>query len=224
MNIPVKWLLFRTPLYTPLRRWSNRWRHPRQYQQWLSAGRPVPPPHVVKYYAVREHAQRFDCSTLVETGTFTGGMIAAALRDFRAIYSIELDPVLAATVQRMFRRQRHVQILQGDSSVRLTELLGCLEGRVLFWLDAHYSGGVTARGAMDCPLFQELDQILKTVQIQPVILIDDARDFTGQNGYPSVAEIQTYIGQRQPEFTVDVQDDIIRILPPFRLVKPARTQ
>ena len=58
--------------------------------KWERAGCPDPPPHPIKQRVLREHAQRFGLDVLVETGTFTGHMIASMKDDFRKLYSIEL--------------------------------------------------------------------------------------------------------------------------------------
>ncbi len=81
--------------------------------------------------------------------------------------------------------------------------------RVLFWLDAHYSGGDTAH-AKDCetPIKEELKTILND-NPKHIILIDDARLFVGENDYPKLLTIEGFVkgfGKK-----MEVKDDIIRI-------------
>jgi hypothetical protein len=43
-----------------------------------------------------------------------------------------------------------------------------------------------------------------------VILIDDARDFTGRGGYPTAEALRQHILASAPDSRVDIRDDIIR--------------
>jgi len=44
-----------------------------------------------------------------------------------------------------------------------------------------------------------------------VILIDDAREFTGANDYPTIDELRKFVGDSMPGFHLEVRDDIVRI-------------
>jgi hypothetical protein len=79
---------------------------------------------------------------------------------------------------------------------------------VLFWLDAHYSDGETAKGPHDPPLPWELRAILERGD-PDVLLIDDARLMGLLPDYPSVDEIRQLVGERASSF--EVKNDIIRI-------------
>ncbi|MBK9350974.1 MAG: hypothetical protein IPN05_12690 [Sulfuritalea sp.] len=82
-----------------------------------------------------------------------------------------------------------MHIINGESATALGEFLRGLEQPALFWLDAHYSAGVTAMGALQTPVKDELRAILSHRIKRHHILIDDVKDFNGQNDYPTVAEI-----------------------------------
>ena len=43
-----------------------------------------------------------------------------------------------------------------------------------------------------------------------MVLIDDARDFTGAHDYPTIAGLTAAISERRPGWTVELRDDIIR--------------
>ncbi|MFQ5492387.1 MAG: hypothetical protein ACE5GE_16880, partial [Phycisphaerae bacterium] len=95
------------------------------------------------------------------------------------------------------RRLRGGQVvcLFGHSPFVLKEVVKWLRGASLFWLDAHYSGGGTARGPTECPLLAELDAVCGHGHC---ILIDDAPLFRREvplNGHrpedwPTVADIE----------------------------------
>ena len=182
--------------------------------QWRLAGRPVPSPPPVKHAIVRTYQRRFGPRVFVETGTFAGGMIEAVLDRFDRIVSIELDAGWHARAVQRFRVHAHVTLLQGDSGVRLQDVLGALTERALFWLDAHYSGPVTARGALDSPIVQELAAIRAHPVTGHVVLIDDMHIFQGRDGYPTVDELVAWIRDGDAAAVVEVRDDILRWHPP----------
>lgn len=178
--------------------------------QWQLTGRSIPPPPTVKHAIVKDYQRRFGPRVLVETGTFAGGMIDAVKDRFARIFSIELDPGWHARAIERFRSLPHVTLLRGDSGVRLQEVLDGLTEPALFWLDAHYSGPVTARGALDSPIVHELEGIRAHPVSGHVVLIDDMRDFTGRDGYPTVRELVAWIRDADPDGIVEVRDDVLR--------------
>ncbi len=178
--------------------------------QWRLVGRPIPPPPTVKASIVKSYQRRFGSRVFVETGTFAGGMIDAVKDRFARIVSIELDQGWHARAVERFRGDGHVTLLQGDSGVRLQEVLETLTEPALFWLDAHYSGPVTARGTVDSPVVLELASIRVHPVAGHVVLIDDMRDFQGRDGYPTVDELVRWIRDADPKGIVEVRDDILR--------------
>jgi len=159
------------------------------------AGRTGLTPQLAKQQTVLEYGQRFGLKILIETGTYHGYRVKAARLHFEKIYSIELDPTLAASAKRAFARQPHIQILQGDSAQQMPGILAQLQQPGLFWLDAQYSGGITAHGPLETPIQQELELILRRPVAGHVILIDDAREFVGQHDYPTLEQIQQLVGR-----------------------------
>lgn len=157
----------------------------------------------------------FQAPVLVETGTYLGDMVEASRREFKRVFSIELDHELARVAARRFKNYAHISIIEGDSGTALPEALKRIEGRCLFWLDGHYSGGITAKGTMETPVLDELRHI-KSFCREPVILIDDARLFRGADDYPALEELERFVRNLWPEYIFEVADDIIRILPSQR--------
>ncbi len=208
----LKIFLKRTFLYSTYRARRDR----KQYNLWLRAGKPLPVPHLVKQMAVKQYARKHGLRALVETGTFHGDMINAVKAEFDAMYSIELDTALFEMATLRFNRDRRVTILQGDSGEALETLLLHLNEPCLFWLDSHYSGGYTARGEFDTPIKKELSLILPRVfgEKRDVILIDDAREFTGEKDYPTI-ETLTSLAVKHGFQKLDIKDDIIRIESPL---------
>lgn len=181
---------------------------------WVAQGLPAPPPHAVKQAVVRALAARHGLRVLVETGTFMGDMVAAMREDFARIVSIELSPQLHARAAARFAGDPRIALIEGDSGGALAGVLATLAEPALFWLDGHYSAGQTARGATDTPVREELAAIFAARELPHVVLIDDARLFGRDPAYPSLDALRALLRERRPAYTLEVEADIIRLLPP----------
>lgn len=174
---------------------------------WEKQGRPSPPPHIIKEELIRDYAKTFNTQILIETGTYLGDMVHAMKKSFSQIISFELDQTLATQAQARFANENHIEIVQGDSGKLLGEHLANINEPCLFWLDGHYSGGITAKGTLETPIKNELTAILSHPVDGHVILIDDARCFTGENDYPTLDELKTFVADHK----FSVEHDVIRI-------------
>jgi hypothetical protein len=94
----------------------------------------------------------------------------------------------------------------------LPAVLSDIKGACLFWLDGHYSYGKTARGTTDTPILAELAHIFRRANPNDVILIDDARLFTG-GVYPPLRRLNSVLRAGRVGAVVEVQHDIIRCFP-----------
>ena len=201
--------LKRTPAYAIL--WHCRQR--KQITDWRKSGYPLPPPPAVKQKVVAEYARLFGVNTLIETGTFAGDMVEATRKVFRRIYSIELDEMLFRQATARFERFRHITIMHGDSGTILAELLNDITEPSLFWLDGHYSGETTAKGEEESPVLREIAAILDHSCSNHVVLIDDARCFTGGCGYPTISALQMLFKSKRPHWVFELKHDIVRTFP-----------
>jgi len=172
----------------------------------------MPLPPFIKRSIILRYALDHHCKTLVETGTQYGDTPYLFRNRFETIYTIELSPTLAAMARRRFRRFPHIKVVEGDSGQKLAELLPMLQSKTLFWLDGHYSAGLTARGATDCPIYGELKSIAQLCKVPCVVLIDDARCFGHDKDYPSLEELQAFIGKWMPGYKMGVNNDIIYLV------------
>ncbi len=210
-------VLHRTRLYHPLHDARRDWRFRRisrgQVRQWRASGCPAPAPNLVKYGVLRDQARRNRTPVLVETGTFYGDAIFHLRQDFSEIHSIELAPGLYRRVAGELAHLRHIHLHFGDSADLLPGLIDRLSAPALFWLDGHFCAGPSARAPVDPPIGAELDHLLRRPPGRNVVLIDDARLFSGRDGYPSVPELRTVIRSRRPTATFVVELDIIRVGP-----------
>lgn len=200
-----------------LRRFRHRVRRRKQHRaelaEWNRTGRPDPPPHLFKIAVLREYAQRFKLEVLVETGTFYGDTVDAMRRHLSHVYSIELSPELHAAASVLFANAANVTLICGDSAVELARLVPQLHQPTLFWLDGHYSAGVTAKGSKETPIMDELPPVLDRRGYHDVILIDDARCFGRDADYPTLQALEAFVHERRPDLAFAVEHDIIRISP-----------
>lgn len=180
----------------------------------LPANFSIPSDHAVKQMAVKKVSKFYSLLTLVETGTYLGDMVSACLSDFSKIISIELSQELHDRAQAVFQEADHVTLVHGDSGKVFRTLAPALQSPCLFWLDGHYSSGITARGPKDTPILEELNSIgISQYSSQSAILIDDARCFDGKGDYPSVEVIQRLCSDLFPQHRFLVSHDIIFVLP-----------
>lgn len=171
------------------------------------------PSKKVKRRVVKDFAAKYSLPTLIETGTYFGDMVSAVKNRFKRIYSIELDPVLYQRAKKRFAKFKHITLLQGDSAKVLPKVLADINSPCLFWLDAHYSGGITAKGNKETPIMNELNTILNHPVLDHVILIDDADCFTGKGDYPTLEELRRFALSKNPNLNFAVMLNIIQLYP-----------
>jgi hypothetical protein len=186
--------------------------HEQELADWITNGKPFPPPHIVKQQAIAEYANQYASASLVETGTYLGDMVEAHKNRFSKVYSIELSERLHKKALKRFKGNDHIVLLQGDSGTKIAEVVAELKSPAVFWLDGHYSGGITAKADKECPVPEELHAIFNS-PVDHIILIDDARLFNGTQDYPTIEQIQDIIQQHKKNYTIENKDDIIRLLP-----------
>jgi hypothetical protein len=181
------------------------------------------PSYHVKRAILLGYKDKFNIGTLVETGTFLGDTVEFFRHKLDMVYSIELSDELAAKAIKRFAGIANVKIIQGDSGEILADIVKQISSPALFWLDGHYSSEFyvndefirTARSEKDTPILKELGVLLNDHR-QHVILVDDARMFTGEGDYPTLKAISNLVKQSRHSFEVFVDRDIINIIPAIR--------
>jgi len=166
------------------------------------------------------YKNKYSLQTFVETGTFLGDTVDFFKDKFDKVYSIELSEELAQKATRRFTGDPNVKIIQGDSGIVLKELIASFSAPAMFWLDGHYSSEFfvngeyikTAKADKDTPIEKELSFLLHS-SFQHVILIDDARLFTGLGDYPSLRTIRKMTRTAKHAYDCFVEKDIIHIIP-----------
>ena len=168
-------------------------------------------PTIAKQSVLKEYAAKYNLHTLIETGTFLGDTIDSCRNSFNEIISIELDEKLCEKARIRFSKYKNISILHGSSDALLPKVLSNVSVSCLFWLDAHYSGGITAKDKSDTPILSEISYVLDHSIDTHVILIDDARCFGSRKDYPTIDELKDLILKQHPSWHFELKDDIIRI-------------
>lgn len=200
----------RTIDHMPGAGWIRARSDARQLRDWEARCHERPTPHAYKRWLIIETARRYQCKVLVETGTCIGEMIQGVLPHFEEIHSIELSPALAAQCRLRFAGYTHVHLHEGDSGQLLKHVLRSVRQRAVLWLDAHYSGGPTARGVEDSPIARELEVIAHG---DHCVLVDDAHMFDGRGGYPTIAALESLCARLLPSHSFAVSNNIVEVLP-----------
>lgn len=204
--VPFKRWLHASPVYD----WINKFRHWYEWRRWQQ-GQFDHAPHYLKRNMLRTYARQYGLRSFVETGTFFGEMVDALKNEFVRIQSIELDEFLYERARKRFSRYPHISILHGNSGAKLPVALAAIEGPTLFWLDAHYSGGITALGEEVSPILRELGHIFQSPISGHMVVIDDARLFGTDPGYPVLDQLREFVSSKSPNWKMEVTNDVIRI-------------
>lgn len=169
---------------------------------------------------IKNHKEKYNIKHFIETGTFLGDTVEYCKDLFDQVISIELSVELADKAKKRFLDDNNVKIIQGDSGVVLKSLIDEINSPAIFWLDGHYSSEFfvgeefikTARANADTPIEEELKAIFSS-KIPHIILIDDARLFTGIRDYPSISKIKKMVKKSYNKYTTTVRNDVICIEP-----------
>ena len=160
----------------------------------------------------------------VETGTYLGDTTAAMRSLFSRVISIELSEELHAAAKRRFSSDSNVTLIKGNSAERIGDALALVgEARPLMWLDAHWSGGATAKADENTPILSEIRQIREAGRADVVILVDDISFFWSVNpgfnvhesigGYPEIGRLIDELKATNPAFCIFVNCDVMIAIP-----------
>jgi len=198
--IPHAWLRYQ--LEYDLRRWERS-------QQ-------APYPHIMKQRIVLDYAAASEARVFIETGTYYGNMLQACLGHFDKLISFEIEQHFYGRAEKVFGRRPNVTLVHGDSGELLPKILSMIKSPCLFWLDAHYSCGLTGRAKLETPIRSELEAILGH-PYRHLVLIDDASSFDGTHDYPKITWIEE--AARKASYSLSVSDNIIRLIAPKELAR-----
>jgi len=162
----------------------------------------------LKYFAKKNALIRVFLrdAPVIETGTYLGD----TSRDFAKlgyeVHTIEISRGLSDAVFPMLK-EMGVNCYSGDSAILLPQIiqriLGSGANKANFWLDGHWSGGITARADdYGTPITKELNSIATFLPQfkSAVIAIDDVRCFGNDPSYPSKRYLVDWAGTHKRHF------------------------
>jgi len=154
----------------------------------------------------------------VETGTYRGRGARRLAAVFDSVVTIELSAELHASARERLRDLPHVRAVHGHSVDWLSDLPDPAIP-TLWFLDGHWSGGVTAGEDDECPILAEIAGLGRG-HVDDVIVIDDARLFIAPPPpphdpaqWPSLQQLTAALRAVKPDHHVAVLDDQIVALP-----------
>tara|TARA_R100000908_G_C3687877_1_gene103594 strand:+ start:111 stop:692 length:582 start_codon:yes stop_codon:yes gene_type:complete len=123
--------------------------------------------------------KNYNFNNFIETGTHIGTTAFEMAKHFERVDTIEIAKNLFDHCKLIKEQNEltNVNLHLGDSSILLEKILKNLKGESIFFLDGHYSHGITGRGNKDVPLLEELKIINSNYYYSSIIIIDDARLF-----------------------------------------------
>lgn len=151
----------------------------------------------------------------VETGTYYGQTAKEMSSEFRKVYTIEKSEIMFKKASQNLKDISNITIINGDSREYLKDIIESNDN-ILFFLDAHWSGGDTYGKKDECPIIEEL-KIIFNYPKNYVILIDDARLFLAPpprphnyKNWPSIKDIFNVIPKTYNNI---VYEDVLYLYP-----------
>jgi hypothetical protein len=157
--------------------------------------------------------------TFVETGTFAGATAYWASQEFESVFSIEMSDHYHSQAVRRYGQCERIKFIKGDSREQLIEIVRGCASPIMFWLDAHWSGGMTAGSENQCPLLDELRVINENTN-DAYVLVDDARIFLAPirepadaHHWPDIVQVLEALAPHRYNRFVAVFEDVIIAVP-----------
>jgi len=177
------------------------------FAKWARKKYRAPSPHFIKQACLLRNG--FENAIWVETGTYLGETTRVLAKHSSMVYTIEPEPRLFANAVKYFKNHKNVRVLNGTSEQIFPTLLKEIQGNVNFWLDGHYSAGITFKGENDTPILEELKHISENLkQFRNIcVLIDDIRCFNPKHpeyaNYPNLDSLVNWASSNDLEWHIE---------------------
>lgn len=169
------------------------------------------PPNEFKYYLVATYQKRFGYKTLVETGTFHGGMATWNINNFDRIVSVELGKDLYEENKSRFAAFPKVELINGDSAHVMSSIVAGINEPAIYYLDAHHFCWSDVKGDKESPILEEIDAIMNGAKSDYIILIDDSRQL--QWYMEERGGVNKVLNDLLPKYEIMIVDDMLSIIP-----------
>ncbi|MEG5041801.1 MULTISPECIES: FkbM family methyltransferase [unclassified Microcoleus] len=161
--------------------------------------------------------EAYNLQGFIETGTNCGATALWAAQYFPKVITIEAAKEIYESVVNNYGHLRNINFVLGNSKEQLAAIVPTLKEPCIFWLDAHWSGGITYGESEECPLLEEL-QIINDSECDHFILIDDARLFLCPppsphriEEWPTIDAVTSLLNSGRSRYTVIVEDVIVSV-------------
>lgn len=161
----------------------------------------------------------YNISRFVETGTYYGNTAFWASRFFKQVLTIEYSEIIYSQVTKKFNHVKNIEFSYGDTRDRLKDIVAKLGAPCIFWLDAHWSGGLTYGNNDDCPIIEEIE-IINNSKYDNFIFIDDARFFMSPpprphavENWPDIAMVLNALHSANGKKYIVIIEDVIIAVP-----------
>lgn len=114
---------------------------------------------------VEELIKQYNISTFIETGTNEAKTTIVASGLFENVHTIELNEKFYLNCKNLLSQYENVKIYNGSSEQIMDQILPTINGRIMFFLDAHWNDY--------CPILDELESIYKNNKKDSIIVIHD---------------------------------------------------
>ena len=146
-----------------------------------------PPPSIIKHKILLRHGIKF--ANWIETGTFIGETTKFLSKNYPRVHTIEASNECIQIAKRYVGRKSNITFYQGTSEDLFESILQKQTGCINFWLDAHFSSGITYEGSNLSSIISELLSISKNINKfdQIAVFIDDIDGhFFDPKSYPKI--------------------------------------
>ncbi len=156
--------------------------------KWLAGSLKGPVPQFIKQKILLKHSLK--SALWVETGTYMGTTTRFLSQIGRKVITLEPSRFYFSKAQKDLQDLMNITFIFGNSEEHFYDVVKNIDEPVNFWLDGHYSGEETYKGALECPIATELEsiRILINKKIKLVVFIDDFSCFKDsskdQGDYP----------------------------------------
>jgi FkbM family methyltransferase len=161
--------------------------------------------------------EAYNLQGFIETGTNCGATALWAAQYFPKVITIEAAKEIYEAVVNNYGHLKNLDFVLGNSKEQLAAIVPTLKEPCIFWLDAHWSGGITYGESEECPLLEEL-QIINDSEFDHFILIDDARLFLSPppnphriEQWPTIDAVTSLLNSGRSRYTVIVEDVIVSV-------------
>jgi hypothetical protein len=166
---------------------------------------------------------KLDLKAAVETGTYLGDSARVLAQHFDRVWTIEIAEHLWKAAKESHTLP-NVEFILGASQ----DVLSGIDpgGPSLYWLDGHWSAGVTGGQAYECPVLAEVQELDKLPQAaSSAVLIDDARLFLAPPGpphdraqWPMLTDVLDALRDQHQRYVTIIEDVIVAVPPAARTV------